>query len=188
HSPSNPAGRGTISGVVSISGRNVTSARDLNARMGVKLRDVQGLPGSHAAHAHTSGALGGATKFSCGELRAGLSRGVLRIERLSLEGQKTQLYATGTATVGGRLDLQVTVDTGLLDSSSQSVVTLATQLALVAVPPLGLVLEANKFLSDQVVHLHVTGNFRGPSVRVLPLPLLGEEAVRFFMLQSPPEP
>src|SRR6185503_779017 len=116
------------------------------------------LPGSHAAHARTSGTLGRATKFSRGELRAALSRGVLRIERLSLEGQKTQVYATGTATTGGRLDLQVTVDTGLFDSSSQSVISLATQLALVAVPPLGLVLESNKFLSDQVVHLHIAGN------------------------------
>ncbi|HEV7221427.1 MAG TPA: AsmA-like C-terminal region-containing protein [Pirellulales bacterium] len=187
HSPSNPTGRGKISGSFSISGRNVRSARDLSGRIRAKLRDVQGLPGSHAAHARTSGALGGATKFSRGELRAALSRGVLRIERLSLQGQKTQVYATGTATTGGRLDLQVTVDTGLLDSNSQSVVSLATQLALVAVPPLGLVLEANKFLSDQVVHLHIAGNARSPAVRVLPLPLLGEEALRFFMLQAPPE-
>jgi hypothetical protein len=187
-SPGNPAGKARISGSVSISGRNVTSPRDLNARIRAKLRDVRGLPGSQHSRAHTSGALSGATKFDQGELRAALSRGVLRIERLSLEGQKTQLYATGTATTAGRLDLQVTVNTGLFDRNSQSAISLATQLALFVVPPLGLALEANRFLSDQVVHLHIAGNVGAPSVRVRALPLLGEEAVRFFMLQGPPDP
>ena len=185
-SSSNFAGLAT--GSFSFSGRNVRSVRDLNGQVQAKLRNVRGLPGSHQAHAHTSGGLSDGTQFDTGELRAALARGVVRIERLSLEGDKTKVYVTGTAALAGRLDLDVTVDTGLLDSSSQSLVSLATQLALVVVPPAALALEASQFLSDQVIHLEVTGSTRSPAVRVRPLPLLGEEALRFFLMQGPPNP
>jgi uncharacterized protein YhdP len=128
------------------------------------------------------------TRFDQGELRGAISRGVVRLDRFSLEGNKTQVYVTGQATLAGRLDLEVTVNTGLLDRKSQAIVSLIGQLSLFVVPEVTLLLEANQFLSNQVVHLTVTGSARSPTVRVRPLPLLGEEALRFFLLQGPPEP
>ena len=184
-SPRIPDVAGNVTGNFSLSGRSVRALRDLNGRFQAKLRNIHGLPGSHHAGAYTSGGLSGNTKFDEGELRAGLSRGVVRLERLSLEGAKTQVFVTGTASLAGRLDLQATLDIGLLDPTSQALLSLATQLSLVVAPPVALILEANQFLSNQVIHLQIGGSTRSPTVRLRPLPLLGEEAVRFFLMQTP---
>lgn len=184
-SAKNPDLAGAVSGSFSVSGRNVRALRDLNGRVQARLREVHGLPGSHHSGSFTSGALTSNTKFHDGELRADLSRGVLRLERLSLSGDKTQAYVTGTASLAGRLDLQATLDVGLLDPTSQALLSLATQLSLAVAPPVALILEANQFLTNQVIHLQIVGSIRSPSVRVRPLPLLGEEALRFFLMKTP---
>lgn len=184
-SPRYPKATGRISGTFQLNGRNVRSVRDLDGRILVKLRDARGLPGMEQAGSHTGGGLSSATQFSEGDVRATMSRGVMRFERLSLAGRKTQVYATGQAALGGRVDLDVTVNTNLLNPAAQGALSLATQLSLLAAPPLALLLEANQFLSNQVVHLKVSGTMRSPSIHVRPLPLLGEEAVRFFLMEAP---
>jgi hypothetical protein len=185
HSPSSPKGSGTVTGVFQVSGRNVRSYHDLNGRLQATLRDAQGLPAMHQARSYTGGGLSSATRFDDGEVRATLSRGVVRFERLSLSGPKTQVYATGKASLGGKLDMDVTVNTNTLNPAAQGAISLATQLSLLVAPPVGLLLEANQFLANQVVHLQVRGTSRSPSIQVRPLPLLGEEAVRFFLMQTP---
>lgn len=185
HAPHNPKGSGAVSGMFHLTGRNVRSLYDLHGRIQATLRDAHGLPVLHHARTHTGGGLSASTQFNEGEVRANLSRGVLHFERLSLTGEKTQLYATGQASVGGKLGLEVTVKTNVLDPVAQGAASLATQISLVVAPPLALLLEANQFLSNQVVHLQVRGTMRSPSIRVRPLPLLGEEAVRFFLTAAP---
>ena len=49
-----------------------------------------------------------------------------------------------------------------------------------AIPRL-LLYEATALVANQVVHLHVTGTVRSPVVRLEPILLLTEEAVRFFL-------
>lgn len=186
HSPHNPKGSGAVSGAFHLSGRNVRSFHDLHGRIQAKLRDAHGLPVLHHARTHTSGGLNAASRFSEGDVLATLSRGVLHIERLTLSGQKTQVYATGQASVGGKLGLEVTVKTNALSPAAQGVASAATELALLAAPPLALVLEANQLLTNQVIHLQVRGTMRSPSIRIRPLPLLGEEAIRFFLAAAPP--
>ncbi len=184
-SPHRPKSTGRVSGTFQFSGRNVRSVRDLDGRILAQLRDARGLPGMDQASNHTSGGLSSATQFNEGEVRATMSRGVVRFERLSLAGKNTQVYGAGQASLGGRLDMEVTVNTNLLNPAAQGALSLATQLSLLAAPPLALLLEANQFLSNQVVHLKVSGTLRSPSIHVRPLPLLGEEAVRFFLMQAP---
>jgi hypothetical protein len=47
--------------------------------------------------------------------------------------------------------------------------------------PLNLVVLATNQLSDRVVRFRVTGTVRHPVVQALPLSLLADEAVRFFL-------
>jgi hypothetical protein len=62
---------------------------------------------------------------------------------------------------------------------------LAARLSVLVSPPIGLLLEANQFLANQVVYLEVTGTIHSPTIRVRALPLLQEEAIRFFLLSAP---
>jgi len=113
-----------------------------------------------------------------------LARGVVRVERLSLNSQNMQIYAQGNVSLAGRLNLSVVVNTGQINSTP-AVLLVAARLSTLVAPPVGLLLEANQLLSNQVVYLDVTGTVHSPTVRVRPLPTLEEEAVRFFLLQGP---
>ncbi|HWC90495.1 MAG TPA: hypothetical protein VG433_12595, partial [Pirellulales bacterium] len=62
---------------------------------------------------------------------------------------------------------------------------LAIAIPLAGPTPVGLLLEANRLLANQTINLVVGGTLSHPSVSVQAAPLLGEEAVRFFLLQVP---
>jgi hypothetical protein len=82
---------------------------------------------------------------------------------------------------GGRLDLDVVANTGSLVFSS----AVLSQLGLVSLPatalPNSLLAQASTLLSRRVIRLQVGGTVRSPSIRIQPILLLTEEAVRFFL-------
>jgi hypothetical protein len=47
--------------------------------------------------------------------------------------------------------------------------------------PVALIAQVSALLADRVVHLRVTGTVRSPTVRLDPVRLLTDEAVRFFL-------
>jgi hypothetical protein len=88
------------------------------------------------------------------------------------------MVVEGTATLAGRLNLQVTSRTD--DRSS------IPGLGLLRAPaegtmPLSLLTEASILLANRVVRLRVTGSVHNPVIQVEPNRLLSEEAVRFFL-------
>ena len=58
------------------------------------------------------------------------------------------------------------------------------RLADSANPSVGILLRAQRLLSNRLIHLEVTGTARRPMVRALPLPLLSDEALRYFLEQA----
>jgi hypothetical protein len=179
-------GAGKMTGDFTVAGRNVRSLKDLTGRLKAKLRDTApaSLPLAQTLQSYVSGGLAGSGRFGNGDLRARLARGVVRVERLSLNSQNMQIYAQGNVSLAGRLNLSVVVNTGQINSTP-AVLLVAARLSTLVAPPVGLLLEANQLLSNQVVYLDVTGTVHSPTVRVRPLPTLEEEAVRFFLLQGP---
>ena len=125
-----------------------------------------------------------ATTFDQGDLRGRLSRGVFRLQRLTLTSRIVGLVIVGNVTTQGRLDLDVTGNTGRLGINPAFLQAAGVSVPAVGPIPVGVILEVSAYLSNRVVHVRVAGTVRNPDVRLEPVVLLAEEAVRFFMLQS----
>ncbi|MCC6492198.1 MAG: hypothetical protein IT424_04170 [Pirellulales bacterium] len=178
-------GRGTLTGTLDLGGRNVRSVNDLSATLLARLDDAQAtsIPVISQIAVVVPGLASSASTFSDGNLQARLHRGVIRVEELSLASSQLQLYVSGQATLAGALQLQAVVSTGDRIESLLARNLLA-RLAVHAVAPVTLLLEANDFLSNRVVHLAIGGTFSRPSIRILPFQTLREEVVRFFLRQA----
>ncbi|MGH7192314.1 MAG: AsmA-like C-terminal region-containing protein, partial [Candidatus Saccharimonadales bacterium] len=180
-------GSGKISGKYTLAGRNVRSLRDLTGAVDADLTNAQAmsLPVLQGILPYLTGGISGSTTFNQGDLRARLAGGVIRVDEFSLASSSAQIYARGTVSLAGRLNLNVTVNTGQLNPSTRAVSVLAARIALFTAPPVALLLEASQFLSNQVINVEVTGTLRSPTVRIRPLPLLEQEVIQFFLLQTP---
>ncbi|HYO23446.1 MAG TPA: AsmA-like C-terminal region-containing protein [Lacipirellulaceae bacterium] len=177
---------GRLSGTLDIAARNARSVNDLQATLLADLEGAQsaGIPVLDQIRTSVPGAgLAGATSFGEGRVEARLSRGVVRLDRLSLANRQLQIYMTGNITLGGRLGLNATVATG--QAANPTIAnSLLTNILAVPVAPAALLLQANEFLANRVIRLSIRGTLDRPTIRVRPLETLGEEAVRFFLRQS----
>jgi hypothetical protein len=167
-------GSGLIFGDLEFNGTGLRSFDDITFALDVTLRNTQALqmPVLRQFLPFLAFNLSAATVFDQGRLRARLSRGLLRVERLSLQSRLVRLFLDGTVTVPqGRLDLEATVSTG--GALVNKLDTTKAPLAVLRVPAV---------LASLGVHLHVGGTYRGPTIQVQPLRTLTEEAARFFLL------
>ena len=101
-----------------------------------------------------------AMTFQKGELRGRLGRGVFRIQRLNLSSAIVQMAVVGSVTTGGRLDLNVTGNTGRLGYNPAFLRAVGLRIPAAGPIPVSLILEASALLSNRVVHLRVTGTVR----------------------------
>lgn len=179
---SGSVGTGRITGTLTVEGRRVQSLQDLSGQLRATLRQTQALslPILRQVGPYVAGA-SGATSFEQGEIVARLSRGVVLIERFTLSSASVQLFAEGRITLAGRLDLDVMAATGDLGQNPTLIQWLVDRLPLAAPAPVGLLLTANEYLANRVLYLQVSGTYRSPVVRVRPLPVLRDAAVRFFL-------
>jgi hypothetical protein len=120
-----------------------------------------------------------AATFQSGEAEARLARGVVRLQRLTLQGGILQMIVEGTITLASRLDLEVTARSA--DSGVLPPVLRLLRIPTAGAMPLSLLAEASFLLANSVVHLRVTGTVRSPSIQIEPVRLLSEDAVRFFL-------
>lgn len=179
---------GKIDGVYTLAGRNVRSIADLTGTLNANLSQTQAmsLPVLQQTLPYLTGGVSGSTTFNEGKVRAHLTRAVIHVDRFTLSSGSVQIYADGTVSLAGRLDLNVIAKTGQLNTQARAVALLASRIALVVSPPVGLLMEATQFLSNQVINLDVTGTIRSPTIRIQPLQLLGQEAAQFFLYQAIP--
>jgi translocation and assembly module TamB len=91
------------------------------------------------------------------------------------------VFAEGTVGLGGQLGLDVLAQTGRVGLDPARLRLLGLRVPAVGPVPLTVLIEANRYLSNRLLHLRVTGTVRSPSVRVLPLLTLTQEAVRYFL-------
>lgn len=171
---------GRVNGRVEFGASEMRSLDDLNATFSATLHQAQALqmPVLRQLTPFLRSGMSAAT-FQSGEIEARLARGVVRLQRLTLQGGILQMIVQGTLTLAGRLNLEVTARTGKLS-------LLPPGLRLLRIPaagamPLSLVAEASFLLASSVVHLRVTGTVHNPIIQVEPLRLLSEDAVRFFL-------
>jgi hypothetical protein len=174
---------GQVSGRITFSGNDVRSLDDVTATVEASLSQTQALQLPVLSQiAPFLGPGRSSTTFQSGDLRGRLAGGVFRVQRLSLSGNTTSVFAEGTVTTSGRLNLSMTATTRLLGAGTGLLQAMGLRLPLIGPVPLALLVEATGYLSSASIHLVVTGTMRSPSVRVEPLSLLTDEAARFFLL------
>jgi hypothetical protein len=173
-------GAGRASGLLDLTGRDVRSLNDLSGRLEIDFRQAQALqlPVLSRITPFLRG-VSQATSFEKGDLRATLGRGIWRVQRLTAESRTLNLMAEGIVTVQGRLDLEVTVRTGELFVNPVLLRLLGLSVGQPA--PVEVLIRASEWLSNRVIHLRVGGTVGNPVVRVEPVRLLTEEAIRFFI-------
>ena len=172
---------GRIDATVTLSGQDVHSLNDLTGSVQGRLHNVapNALPVFQQIVPYLAGGLGG-INFDHGELRARIRSGALVIERLSLEGSSAKVYASGRVTMSGALDLDVMASNEQIPGGVVGPALLA-RLAIGASNPVSLLLEVNEFFANRTIYLDVTGTITAPIIRVRPLPMLTNEAARFFL-------
>lgn len=175
---------GTVTGQFSFTGNNVHSIDDLSGNITASFSQAQALqvPGLSAITPYIG--MGPTTTFQRGSLRAQLDHGVLRIQSLALVGGTFKLFADGTMSLAGALNLNVVAKTGDVGLPTCRIGVLGLRIPITGPLPVTLLVEASNLLANQVVYLQVTGTIHSPVVRVRTLQMLSEEAVRFFILQS----
>jgi hypothetical protein len=177
---------GLASGRVDLGGQDMHSAQDLTARVEAKL--AQSAPGQIPVFQQILPMIlpgvGGNMQFQSGDLRGQLSRGVFRIERLSLIGDLARVYAEGSVTLQQRLNLDVVANTNQLGIDPAVLQLLGLALPSFGPIPLGTLNQAVSYLSNRTISLRVTGTVKAPVARVSPVPFLTESVVRFFIAQA----
>ncbi|MGH7170729.1 MAG: AsmA-like C-terminal region-containing protein, partial [Gemmataceae bacterium] len=172
---------GRVSGRIDMASSEMRSVNDLTAVVRAKMQQGQAmqLPVLRHIAPYLRPGTSSAT-FDSGELKGRLAHGIFRIERATLAGEFIKLLILGTINVAGNLNLEVTAQTGLNALSSANANNISTRIPLLGAIPRLILYEANSLLSLAVVHLRVTGTFHSPVVRLEPLLVMTEDAIRFF--------
>ena len=185
-------GVGRATGMMEFGGRNIRSVDDLTGTVRATLGPSQALqlPVLKEIVPFLGPGRSAATVFKQSEVRARLNRGgMIRVERLALAGPKLSVFAEGMVTLPDRLSLSVVATTGDLSVDTSLLEKLGMNIpAMVGPVPVGLIIRASKYLSDRTVRLEVTGTARSPQIRINPLEILSEEAIRFFLGGIPINP
>ncbi len=184
-SESSTFGGGTASGRVEFSGNNVRSLDDVTATVDASFSQAQAFQMPILSSvAPFIGPGQSSSTFQGGDLRGRLGNGVFRVQRLTLSGRTLNVFADGTVSTAGRLNLEVIASTRTMGASAPTLRLLGLRLPAIGPVPVALLLEATNYLSNTSVHLLVGGSVRSPVVRVEPLPTITEAAARFFLLQA----
>ena len=127
------------------------------------------------------------TTIQEGEVRAVLGNGVWRVQRVALTGSSLDLFADGTVSTSGRLNLNVVATTR--SRPGQAILQRFNPLtaAVLASPtrPLSkaILADAVSLIGNYVVYMEVGGTIDAPAVRVNPLRTITEDVARFFLLR-----
>jgi hypothetical protein len=158
---------GKLSGNVAFEGRSMRSIEDLSGSFDARLVQSQTLllPVLEAL----TGSLGipspGSATFAETKMQGNFRQGSVRIEQMVMEGPSARMWVDGRLSYTGRLNFNVTADTGQLS---------AVNVAFGLVNPLQL-------LRQRLIFLEITGNISSPIVQPRVAEALAQEVVLFFL-------
>ncbi|MBA4189235.1 MAG: hypothetical protein C0467_14660 [Planctomycetaceae bacterium] len=175
-------GNGRVTGRFDFTGQHVKSLDDLNGTLIATLSNtsVRELPLLRFVTPFLN-ASGLVKPFQSGDIRGTLSKGVFRVQRFALANPAAQLFADGTVTTSGRVDLNVVAHVGTIGPDVRGLRLLGLRLPTIGPVPVGLIRDVSDFLTNQTIRLSVTGTTSNPVVRLNVGALLQDQAVRFFL-------
>jgi hypothetical protein len=174
-------GSGPMAGRIALGGSDIRSLNDLTGTLQATLGSTQAMQLPVLQQVSQFLGIGSSVSFTGGRLEARLARGIVTIQEFSLPGKAVQLFVEGTVSLLGRLNLDVTVNSGRLTPNLPGLQLLGLRIPVTGAVPVSLLLEASTFLSNRLIRLQVTGTVRSPTIRLLPLPLLTQGVVQFFL-------
>jgi hypothetical protein len=180
-------GNGRVTGRFDLSGSNVQSLDDLNGTILATLGNAspREVPIIRKAVPFLNPA-GLVRPFETGDVRATLSRGVFRIQRLALVSPTAQLFAEGDVTLAGRVDLNVIAHVGAIGPEAHAFRALALRVPALGPIPVGLIRDLGELLTSITVRLSITGTVSDPQVKVRVGAQVTEELARFFLSRYVP--
>ncbi len=136
---------GRITGRVDFGSDGLRSLDDLEATVSATLADSQALeiPVLNVLAPYLAPGQS-ATTFQKGDLRGRLSRGVFRLQRLTLSSSIARMAIVGTVNTQGRLNLDVTGSTGTLGVNPTFLQAIGLRIPAVGPIPVSLILEASR--------------------------------------------
>ncbi|HEY1189939.1 MAG TPA: AsmA-like C-terminal region-containing protein, partial [Gemmata sp.] len=169
-------GNGRITGRFDLKGSRVQSVNDINGTLIATLSNtsVKEIPilQQITPFLNTTGL----TKpFQSGDVRGSLSNGVFRVQRLALANPAAQLFAEGTITLSGRIDMNVVAHTGTIGPDVRGLRLFGLRVPAFGPVPITLIRDVSDFLSNRTVRLSITGQTSNPVVRVNVGALLTEQ-------------
>jgi hypothetical protein len=179
------SGGGFLDGTMRLTARRASGPEDFIGTFNATLSDAQSLQLPVLSNmTKFLGSLATATSFDESKIQGRLGNGIVYLDRVTMSAATAHILVEGTATLKGRLNLQVMAKT---DESgpADKLLELADSPLMLAVPaPIAIVAKANDALKDRVIHLRVGGTTARPAIRLEPTRQLGQEAVKFFMNQT----
>lgn len=179
------AGGGFLDGTVRLSAKRATDANDFKGTFDATLSDASSLElpvVSDLTKFLTT--IPSTTSFDESRIQGRLGNGIVNLDRVTMAAANAQLLAEGTATLQGRLNLQVMVKTDESGPADKFLELADSPLLMAAPTPIGLVAKANDALKNRVVHLRIGGTGARPVIRLEPGRQIGQEAIKFFMNQA----
>lgn len=178
-------GIGRVTGSFVFSGDSVRSFDDLKGTLTAKLGQTQLIDVPVLKELLPFLGPSGRVADRESDVRAKLSGGNWRLERLALVGQTLQLFAEGTIAKNGRLNLNVTANTGQLTINPALLRAAGIAIPAAVGPiPVALLLDISRYISNRTIHLDVTGTISNPTVRIKPFEILRDEVIRFFLSEA----
>ncbi|GAA5505656.1 hypothetical protein [Novipirellula caenicola] len=113
-----------------------------------------------------------------------IAGGLVQVEELAISQSTVQVLMSGTASMDGRLDFDVTASTESNGPADQLLEMANSPVMMATAAPIAVVAKANELLKDRVVHVHVGGTSARPTLRLQPGKQLSQDAVRFFLSSS----
>ena len=174
-------GSGTVQGKLVFAGRDVKSLDNITANLEGTLTHsrAQGIPIVRDLVPFLPVAATG-TFFDKGELKARMDRGIIRIQRLALSNALVMVLIEGNISSQGQMDLEATARTGSLSVLPEGMRNLGLKMPAIGAVPLEVISQATGALAAGILHYKITGNYKNPIVKSVPLTLLTEESLRFF--------
>jgi hypothetical protein len=162
---------GQLDGRIDLEGQHVRGIEDLTGQYDLRLRNAPSLAFPVLESLTSSLGVGSplSDPFRTTEAEGRFRRGVLHVDRLTLERPEQRVWIEGRVQPAGRLDLNVTADTRQLQATA----------AL-----LGLI-QPTQLLQQRLLFLHIGGTIRNPIVRPRTFELLQQEVLLFLLPQLP---
>jgi hypothetical protein len=175
---------GSVSGELTLGGRGIRGIHDLKGRFDARLGTTQAaaIPGLIQADQFLGLITLSGTQFKQGRVEGVIGSGDALINEFELSSDRIRVWSQGKIRLDNlRMDMEVVISTGDFRLANQELLAFAGQLAMQSVFPVTTLVELNRLLRDRTIYLDVTGSMRDPRLRLKPLDIIREEALRFLI-------